>query len=153
MNNRVIKHILLGMFVLLAFSACRDEDFPDVGTPAIKGNLIQGTWMVSDIYLNDENISSTRLSANDGTISAIGGFSITFTASGYNISSNGLPSPVSAASGSWAFDDADFPTAITMDGSTDITLGSVPTTGSDSFEIEFVSGCAGNTYRYVLVKQ
>lgn len=153
MNNKLFKHILTGLFVLLAFSACRDEDFPEVGQPAIKGDLIQGTWAVSNIYLNDEDISDTRLSANDGTINAIGGFTVDFTASGYTINSNGLPSPVSTASGTWAFDDADYPTAISMNGDTDVTLGSVPTTGSDSFTIEFVAGCGGNTYRYVLVKQ
>lgn len=155
MSRRLMRNLALGVLVSLAVLACRDEDFPNLETPIAKAELIQGTWAVSSIYLNDEDLSGLNLAGNDGSLTPVGGFTITFNNTGYTIQTGSLPSPATAETGNWAFDDAGFPTAINFgdEGAGAATLVSVPTTGSSSFSFEFTAGCGENTYRYELTKQ
>ena len=154
MSRRLIKNLALGALVSLAVLACRDEDFPNLETPIAKAELLQGTWAVSSVYLNDRDLSGLNLSGNDGSLSPLGGFTITFASGGYTIQAGSLPSPAATDTGNWTFDDDGFPTAINFgEGAGTASFVSVPTTGSDSFSVEFAAGCGENTYRYVLTKQ
>ncbi len=162
MKNKLIGFLACLLTLVFAAGCEIDEDPGTLDAATTKAAILTGTWNLSKIYVNGTDITDYSVSANDGGTSNISGFSITFQANGdtptnYTIIAGTLPTPA-ATSGSWTFDDVDFPEAIQFnDGGAEATtasLVSAPVT-SGNLVVEFGAGCSADavTYRYELVKQ
>jgi len=161
MKKKIIG--FLACLMVVVFAGCEiDEDPGTLEGATTKASIVAGTWTLSKIYQNGTDITDYAIAATDGTTSTISGFSVTFQANGdtptnYSITAGTLPTPA-IASGSWTFDDVDFPEAIQFNaGGADestATLINAPVVNA-ALVFEFGAGCSadGVTYRYELVKQ
>lgn len=131
-----MKNIFAILFVsLLAFS-CQQEEIPAIGEKTDYKPMLEGTWNLAKFEQIDAEAESKNFpvfaTRKDLTTIFSGhpytDFSITFNADGTFSSNKGTSYMQMMASGSWALDDAKYPSAIllTRDGITQrIALGSL----------------------------
>ncbi len=116
---RIMKNIkmslVLSLSFLLALSACK-KDIKEIGMPGSKVEGIKATWVLTKAVQVDE-LSLTKEAANIyGYFASSSKLpNITFTDTTYSVDTTGLDlNFFGAASGTWAFDDPEFPSTITF---------------------------------------
>jgi len=119
--------ILLPALLLILLSACKPDQFDSVGEPFDRVQQLQGTWKMAQVFQVDTEAEfrgfPEYVQRQDVTTLVAGvaytDFEITFT-----VGSDGKPATFSVkkgtapvdvpASGSWGFNDPDFPSVITL---------------------------------------
>lgn len=153
MKKFILKNLILTGMVSLTMLACQPDEIPGIGEPLSRMEGITGEWEATSVVQVDE-IAKSKGDANfelDVTdLYNLGDYAIAFANDGtFTITANGAPNFVDE-SGTWSFDDPDFPTKVLLfaDGSVDPTsefaLARVPAAGFD-LKIEF-QRIAGETH-------
>ncbi|MBL7831079.1 MAG: DUF5004 domain-containing protein [Saprospiraceae bacterium] len=109
-------NIIQFFILLIAFTACKKEKF-EIGTPFSKVKGISSTWELKEVWQTDEIAETAPLNVTDlmvGTTPSI----ITFTENGrtYNLQT-GTSFQFIPDSGTWKFDDDEYPTQVTLNSS------------------------------------
>jgi len=127
-----IHIILLGFFVILAFSSCRNEPSTDFGEPFSKIEGIADEWELVEMFHSGIDVAtSSNVITNTiqlpqsyiGDVPATLNFTTDFTYSGTENGSKIL----FPTSGSWAFDDNDYPSKVFL------------TSGGETIELQLLA--------------
>lgn len=155
-----IIYSLIFLFIALSSGACEDETY-EFGEPFSKIEGITGEFILTKVIQADER--STNLD-NTFDISEffIGSTPAVLSFNGsdfsYTLSPGTAPNFLGGTSGSWKFDDNDFPTQILLGSGTPVILDLDRTIRSIDNTLEFrvsryCSGKAGVSYQYVFTRQ
>lgn len=155
MKFKSIPYLLAFTALALVMSACKPEKLVlDPAPSKLEG--INGTFTLVKVVQVDENAAPGTTDELDVTAAYLGTTapSITFNSSALTFTYNAGTSPdFIGASGTWAFDDVDFPTKVVMNNGTQYDLGLLHTIRpQDEFlEVELVRSCGGSAalrYQY-----
>lgn len=159
MTNRLYIIFVLSGFLLL-LTACEQQTY-EFGEPFSKLEGINGSFALTSVVQVDERstlLDNTRdISAFFiGSEPAVISFNSTdFT---YSLTPGTAPNFLGETSGSWQFDDNDFPTEIQLGTANPLVLGLNRTIREIDNTLEFrltrfCSGTAGVSYNYVFTRQ
>lgn len=107
------------MAVVMVLTACEPAEYGKLGEPFSKIDGIEGTWVATEVIQVDETALSqgglyTEMDLTD--VFNFSNYTITFNTvagqpSTFTVSPGGAPSFIDTE-GSWAFDDAQYPTSV-----------------------------------------
>jgi len=113
--------------------------------------ILDGTWAINKVIRNGVDITAQF---------DFSGFSLTLNGSGaesspYQIDNAGVPFPI-LSDGTWAYDDAVYPTSLTMTSGQDqatIFFNMPPVSTGSELKLDLLLGCSDNVYIYQFNKQ
>lgn len=159
MKNIYIRFLLI-LIPGLLFGSCEEQTY-EFGEPFSKLQGINGTFVLSAVSQIDERTTAldNSLDISDffiGVTPAVISFNSTdFT---YTLNSGTSPNFLGENSGSWRFDDNEFPTEIQLGSGnpTSLLLNRTIREIDNTLEFQvsrFCSGTAGVSYRYIFTRQ
>ena len=153
MKKIIFSFLFLG---ILFFTGCEEKTY-DAYTNDVTID-ISGTWSISKVLQNDVDITTYFDFSSFGlTFNYESDTPSTFALTGDNIPFATLNTPVfSFTQGKWEFDNAMYPSEISLKGTTDVKMKLVePLTaaGNTRLVLEFNLGCGANEYVYELQKK
>jgi len=152
--------IIFFAFAILA-SGCKD-DGPSLDAPSSKLEGINDDWQLSEVLMIDKSAGPFALKEFDVSAAYFGSnpSEMSFNSADFTYTHNSGSAPdLFGASGTWAFDDNDFPTLITInDGSGPKVLTLVRTVRAtdQTLQFEVTKDCAGSEtigYQYVFIRK
>ncbi len=109
-----LKIIVLALFVI-GFSSCDEDEIPPIGEPSSKVLGIQDEWTLTKVVQVD---LLTPFNENSMDVSGVfignAPAAMSFDADNYTINYGSSPEGLLGTGGTWAFDDNDYPTNITL---------------------------------------
>ena len=131
-----MKRIIAILFLFLLIFSCQQDEIPAIGEKTDYISMLSGTWnMVKFVQIDaDAEAKGFPAYATEKDLTDVfpghsyTGFSITFNADGTFSTSKGASFMQMLASGTWAVDDEEYPSAIILTNGTvtqNVSLGSL----------------------------
>lgn len=151
MRKNNLSHLFI-LFFIAFFVACEDKEvtIPD-GAFDEKIIDLQGTWGISQVIMNNEDITADfDFSQFKMTLNMDGSGPTTFQIDG------ALTPFVVTNDGNWSYNDPVYPNSIsftTSDGVKTANFNVPPISTNNNFSLAFILGCGDNSYVYHFSKQ
>jgi len=145
------KLSFLGLLSFLLIVGCKPQSNYSIGDPSSKLQGIAATWQITQVFIVDEvainkdEAEVTKFFTEDNTP-----FTVVFDKDAFSYTTAGVKGiKYFGANGSWAFDDNDFPTEISVtpsDGTPAFTLDLLgPIREVDQeLQVQYFKGCSGS---------
>ncbi|HAA13971.1 MAG TPA: hypothetical protein DCE41_20700 [Cytophagales bacterium] len=112
------KILILAFAVALAVGGCRPEPFAPIGEPLDRVAGLVGDWSVVSVTQIDEvklALEEADFSKDVTNLFGFYDFAVTFAeGGGFTVTPGEAPNFVGVTEGTWAFDNADYPTALQL---------------------------------------
>ncbi len=159
-----IKSLYQIFFVVLAsaiFVGCQPDEIEPIGTPLSYTEGIAGSWKLESVMLTDEIAASAEEpnAATDVTpYFNFSDYAVSFNGNNFTIEAGNAPNFINMTSGTWAFDDPNYPTKVILtDGeqTSELALDYAPKPGwklQVAFQ-RYNGETLALSYKYTFVKQ
>jgi hypothetical protein len=145
----------------LSFVGCRPDNPYEIGDPADRVAGLSDTWVISEVIMVDEaSLTKDELDVSDYFLQGETLYTIEFTETNYTVT-EGAGNNLIGASGTWAFDDVNYPTQIvlTTESGTELSLSLLAPIREVDQQLRFqvTRGCAADaptvSYNYTFNRQ